>query len=77
FRIAFSVVIPIYGILLICDVSLGFIAKMMPQMNIFMVALPVKIYLGLFLMVFFISSTAIYMTNLIRNMLNQATGIFI
>ncbi|MDD3149901.1 MAG: flagellar biosynthetic protein FliR, partial [Candidatus Gastranaerophilales bacterium] len=28
FRIAFSAVIPIYGILLICDVSLGFIAKM-------------------------------------------------
>lgn len=51
FIIGLSIALPIFSILLITDVLLGFVAKMMPQMNIFMVALPVKIYLGLTLFI--------------------------
>lgn len=46
FAIGLSIALPIFSVLVITDVLLGFVAKMMPKMNIFMVALPLKIYLG-------------------------------
>lgn len=46
FAVGFSIAIPIFAVMIIADFLLGFTAKMMPKMNIFMVALPVKIYLG-------------------------------
>jgi len=46
FSIGFSIAIPLFAVMIIADFLLGFTAKMMPKMNIFMVALPVKIYLG-------------------------------
>ena len=49
FYISLSIALPIFGVLFITDVLLGFASKMMPQMNIFMVSLPLKIYLGLLL----------------------------
>lgn len=51
FTIGISIALPIFAVLIITDVLLGFVAKMMPKMNIFMVALPVKIYLGLILFI--------------------------
>lgn len=51
FTIGLAIALPIFSVLVITDVLLGFVAKMMPKMNIFMVALPVKIYLGLVLFV--------------------------
>lgn len=54
FTIGLGIALPIFSVLLITDVLLGFTAKMMPQMNIFMVALPVKIYLGLVLFIMLI-----------------------
>lgn len=55
FEIGLSIALPIFGVLVITDVLLGFVSKMMPKMNIFMVALPVKIYLGLLLFIMLIS----------------------
>jgi flagellar biosynthesis protein FliR len=55
FIIGFSIALPIFSVLLITDVLLGFISKMMPKMNIFMVAMPVKIYLGLLLFIMMLS----------------------
>jgi flagellar biosynthetic protein FliR len=37
--------------LLCSEIALGFVAKVMPQMNIFTVAMPLKVGLGLFLLV--------------------------
>lgn len=51
FAIGLGIALPIFSVLVITDVLLGFIAKMMPKMNIFMVVLPVKIYLGLVLFI--------------------------
>ena len=64
FYIAFSVIMPIFAFLLIIDIALGFISKMMPQMNIFMVSLPLKIYVGLVFMSLFMPSTAVYLSTL-------------
>ncbi|MCQ2790089.1 MAG: flagellar biosynthetic protein FliR [bacterium] len=47
FTIGFTIALPLFSVLLISDILLGFTAKMMPRMNIFTVALPVKIWIGL------------------------------
>lgn len=47
FTIGISIALPIFSVLLITDILMGFVAKIMPKMNIFMVALPIKIYIGL------------------------------
>jgi flagellar biosynthetic protein FliR len=54
FIIGLGIALPIFSVLTITDVLLGFVSKMMPQMNIFMVALPVKIYLGFVLFIMLI-----------------------
>lgn len=51
FIIGLGVALPIFSVLMITDVLLGFVSKMMPKMNIFMVALPFKIYLGIVLFI--------------------------
>ncbi len=77
FPIAFAVVMPIFGLLFITDIALAFVSKIMPQMNIFMVSLPLKIYIGLLCVALFMSTTAVYMTGLLSNMLKNLETIFI
>ena len=38
----------------------------MPQMNVYMVAIPIKIYIGLFLMLAFLSATNMFIQNIIK-----------
>lgn len=76
FTIAFGVIMPIYGVLFTLDILLGFVSKMMPQMNVYMVAIPFKIYIGLILMLIFITPTSLYMNDLIRNFLNNIMVMF-
>jgi flagellar biosynthetic protein FliR len=47
FLLAMKVALPYFGILLLTEIGLGFIAKLIPQMNIFILGFPVKILLGL------------------------------
>ena len=47
FTLALMIALPVMGILLVTEVCLGFMAKVMPQMNIFMVGLPMKVGVGL------------------------------
>lgn len=70
FKIALGVAFPIFAVLLTSDILLGMMSKMMPQMNIYMVALPVKIYIGLILFIAFLSATNIYLTGTIKQYLN-------
>ena len=76
FKIAFGVSLPIFSVLLISDVLLGVMSKMMPHMNIYMVALPVKIYIGLFLMMVFLSGTSSYLQGVIQNYFDAIVRIF-
>ncbi len=76
FKIAFGVSLPIFSVLLISDVLLGVMSKMMPHMNIYMVALPVKIYVGLFLMMVFLSGTSLYLQGVIQNYFEAIARIF-
>lgn len=77
FTIAFSIIMPIFQILFITTLLMGFMAKIMPQMNIFMVAMPLKIYIGLALMSVLLPPTAYYLIRLIKDMLLTLEGIFI
>ena len=75
FGIGLSIAL-VFGILFITDVLLGFTSKMMPQMNIFMVSMPLKIYLGLLLSLMFMRPMAEYMGVLIERFMTQISGMF-
>ncbi|MDO4786619.1 MAG: flagellar biosynthetic protein FliR [Fretibacterium sp.] len=46
FVLGIRIVIPFYCALVLADVGLGFLARTVPQMNIFVLGLPVKVALG-------------------------------
>lgn len=76
FSIGLGIALPVFGVLFITDVLLGFTSKMMPQMNIFMVSMPLKIYLGLLLSLLFMRPMAEYIARLLEQMLSQIAVIF-
>ena len=76
FSISLSIALPIFGVLFITDILLGFTSKMMPQMNIFMVSMPLKIYLGLLLSLIFMRPMAEYIAVLIERFLTQVALVF-
>ena len=76
FNIGLSIALPIFGVLFITDVLLGFTSKLMPRMNIFMVSMPLKIYLGLLLSLIFIRPMAEYMSVLTERIVTQVAGMF-
>lgn len=75
FIIGLSIALPIFSVLLITDVLLGFVAKMMPKMNIFMVALPVKIYLGIILFIMLIPPICSQIQTLLEKYLTSITAV--
>ncbi len=76
FSIGLGIAIPIFGVLFITDILLGFTSKMMPQMNIFMVSIPLKIYLGLLLSLIFMRPMAEYIAVLIEQFMTKIAVIF-
>lgn len=76
FALGLNIALPIFGILFITDVLLGFTSKMMPQMNIFMVSLPLKIYLGLLLSLIFMRPLAEHIAMIIEQFLTKIAMIF-
>jgi flagellar biosynthetic protein FliR len=76
FTTAFSLILPIFEILILITVLMGFLSKVVPQMNVFMVVLPLKIYIGLSLMAILMPPTAVYLTKIIKEMMIDLNGIF-
>lgn len=50
FLMSLMIAAPLMGLMLTLEISLSFVAKVMPQMNIFVVGLPLKIGVGLIVM---------------------------
>lgn len=48
FPLAFKIAAPVMLVQMIVNITLGFFAKVLPQANIFMVSIPLMIFLGLF-----------------------------
>ncbi len=76
FSIAFSIIVPIYAVLIITAMILGLMSKALPRMNVFMVALPIKIYIGLALMCLFTIKTSTYLAGFMETFLKGIDTIF-
>lgn len=46
--VAFQIAAPVIAAILITDISLGLISKTVPQLQVFLVGMPLKVFLGLF-----------------------------
>lgn len=66
FSIALNFILPIFCIMFIFQVLLGIVAKTMPQMNIFMVAMPFQITLAIILMIAFLKPMFEYLCELVQ-----------
>lgn len=76
FSIGISMILPIFCVMFIAEVLMGFMSKMMPQMNIFMVAIPLKVYVGIVLMLMFLSPTVTYLITVTQNYLKGILNLF-
>ncbi len=76
FTIAIGFALPIFSVLLITDVLLAFTSKVMPQMNVFMVSLPLKIYIGFVLMLIFLRPMFEHLVGLFQGLLTNIMGLF-
>lgn len=76
FAIAIGISMPIFSILLIKDILLGFVSKLMPTMNIFMVAMPLKVFVGLLLCMIFMRPITEYTRLVLEKILTQIALIF-
>lgn len=52
FLLGFKIAMPVVGAVYLADVALGIIARTVPQMNVFIVGLPLKILTGIFVILF-------------------------
>lgn len=50
FSDAVQIALPVVGVLIITEIALGFLARAVPQMNVFVLGFPIKIVLGFFIM---------------------------
>lgn len=74
FIIAFQMAIPIVGCLFLVDVALGIIARAVPQLNVFVVGLPVKIFVSFVVIFFFLSLYVIIVKNLFASIFEVMHG---
>jgi len=68
FIIAFQMSAPIVGCLFLVDVALGVVARTVPQLNIFVVGLPVKVIVGFLLLMVMMATLFIAAQHLFETM---------
>lgn len=76
FKISVGFALPIFSVLFLKDVLMGFVSKMMPQMNVFMVVMPLKIYIGLLLCIMFTRPMYEYMVTVFSKFLEAVSVMF-
>ena len=76
FIVGMELVLPIFAILFMLDVLLGFTSKMMPQLNIFMVSMPLKLYIGLLLSIMFTRGMAEHVVVIVERMMSHIMAVF-
>jgi flagellar biosynthetic protein FliR len=55
------------GTLFVVDIMLGFLARAVPQMNIFIIGLPLKIFIGFVLLFLSFNSLSYFITEIFNN----------
>lgn len=71
FIVGFQLAIPIAGILFVITFCLGVMAKAVPQMNVFFVGIPLKILVGLLLLMIMMKEMVPVISSLISGMLRD------
>lgn len=67
FTLSISFVLPIFCVLFILQILLGFISKIIPQLNVYMVAMPLQILIAFALMLMFLSPMVSFLTKTVQN----------
>lgn len=67
FVIGFKISAPVVAAVFLTDVALGILARTMPQMNVFMVGMPLKITIGMFTLMIMVPVFAIIIDVLFHN----------
>ncbi|MDP4083050.1 MAG: flagellar biosynthetic protein FliR [Bacillota bacterium] len=75
FIIAFQMALPVVGSLFLVDVALGIVARTVPQLNIFVVGMPVKIAVGFIVIITVMGSILAVVSNLFETTLQTMRGL--
>ncbi len=76
FVVALLTGLPVMAILLALEAALAFTAKVMPQMNVFMVALPLKSAVGLFVLMISLPFMPVFLSDQYATMIQHVMGLF-
>lgn len=63
FYFGFKIGIPIMASIFLADIALGIIAKLVPQINVFVIGFPIKVAIGLFMLIIFIPTYVMIIAN--------------
>ncbi|HLG72174.1 MAG TPA: flagellar biosynthetic protein FliR [Chloroflexota bacterium] len=61
------IILPILTSLLLADIALGLVTRTVPQMNVFIVGMPLKLFIGFFLVIFTLPSLQTLTANMFRS----------
>lgn len=75
FIIAFQMSIPVVGSLFLVDVALGIVARTVPQFNIFVVGLPVKIIASFIVLIIVMSTMMVVLQQLFEYLIMTLRGL--
>jgi flagellar biosynthesis protein FliR len=75
FIIAFRIALPIIATLFITDIIFGFLARTIPQINIFIVGLPTKILIGFIIFLLSVNSLIYFYFDLFQEVFNKVIKI--
>ncbi|REK76522.1 flagellar biosynthetic protein FliR [Paenibacillus paeoniae] len=76
FVLALQIAAPLVVAMFLADVGLGFLTKSAPQFNVFVVGIPLKMLLGLFLLILLIPGLAMLFDKLFTIMFQSIEGLF-
>ncbi len=75
FSIALKIALPVMGTIFVVDIILGFLARSVPQMNIFIIGFPVKIIIGFLLLILTLHIMVHYYSEIFYEILNEVLKI--
>lgn len=75
FAVALQMSIPVVGSLFLVDVALGIVARTVPQLNVFVVGLPLKIGVSFIVLILVMSVMMLVVSQLFQTMLTTMRGL--
>lgn len=76
FVLGVKIALPIAGAIFFIDIILAFLARSVPQMNLFVIGLPIKIMAGLILLYVLMPVLNHYYAEVIMNVINEIPALF-